>query len=54
VRLGGSNHDVRAVAVTGYAGDQDRARAIAAGNVEHLAKPIETRHLIIQIAAALL
>jgi CheY-like chemotaxis protein len=33
--------DVPALAITGYATEDDRARALAAGFTEHLAKPVD-------------
>ena len=40
-----------AIALTGYAGEKDRERALAAGYNEHLAKPVEPIQLVTAIAA---
>jgi CheY-like chemotaxis protein len=40
-----------AIALTGYAGEKDRERALAAGYDEHLAKPIEPIQLVAAIAS---
>jgi signal transduction histidine kinase len=38
--------DVPALAITGYATEEDRARALAAGFNEHIAKPVDPNELI--------
>jgi PAS domain S-box-containing protein len=40
-----------AIALTGYAGEKDRERALAAGYHEHLAKPVEPIQLVSTIAS---
>jgi len=40
-----------AVALTAYAGDEDRHRALEAGFNEHLSKPIDTKRLLSRLAA---
>jgi CheY-like chemotaxis protein len=47
--LEGPARDVPAIALTAYAGDGDRRRALEAGYQIHLAKPVEP----LQLAAAL-
>lgn len=44
--------EVPAIALTAYATDDDRARALAAGFQVHLAKPIEPEALVRSIAGA--
>jgi signal transduction histidine kinase/DNA-binding response OmpR family regulator len=43
---------IPAVALTAYASNEDRTRALAAGFQTHLAKPVEPRALVISIAEA--
>jgi len=42
---------IPAVALTAYAGSEERARALAAGYLEHLAKPVEPAHLLAVLRA---
>jgi len=42
---------IPAVALTAYARAEDRARALAAGYLEHLVKPVEPAHLLSVLAA---
>jgi CheY-like chemotaxis protein len=49
--LEGAIRDVPAIALTAYAGDGDRQRALAAGFQMHLAKPVEPRELASAVAA---
>ena len=44
--------EIPAVALTAYATDEDRARALAAGFQVHVAKPIEPEALVRSIAGA--
>ena len=41
------------IALTGYGRPEDRARALAAGFVRHVAKPIDTQQLLDVIADAI-
>jgi CheY-like chemotaxis protein len=50
-RLAGPVSRVRAVALTAFARSEDRARALAAGYDAHLAKPVDSRHLIATIGS---
>jgi CheY-like chemotaxis protein len=43
--------DLPAIALTAYAGDGDRQRALAAGFQLHLAKPVEPHDLVSAVAA---
>lgn len=43
--------DVPAIALTGYGGDEDRARATAAGFARHMVKPIDPPELVDVVAA---
>jgi signal transduction histidine kinase/ActR/RegA family two-component response regulator len=49
---GGVNASVPALAVTAYAGAQDRARALAAGFQGHVGKPVKTEELLAAIRRA--
>ncbi len=42
---------IPAVALTAYAGAEERARALAAGYLEHLAKPVEPARLVSVLGA---
>jgi len=42
--------DVPAIALTAYAGEEDRTRALASGYHTHLAKPVEPSALLEAIA----
>jgi len=48
---GAGREQLPAIALTAYAGSEDRARALSAGFQAHLAKPIEPEALITAIAA---
>jgi CheY-like chemotaxis protein len=41
---------IPALALTAYAGEEDRARTCAAGFLAHLAKPVEPDHLVNAVA----
>ncbi|HKI05565.1 MAG TPA: ATP-binding protein [Thermoanaerobaculia bacterium] len=49
--LNGSNGRLPAIALTAYASETDRQRALAAGFQRHLAKPVEAYELISALAA---
>lgn len=49
-RAAWDEHRLPAVALTAYAGAEDRARALSSGFQRHMAKPLEPRELIIVIA----
>ncbi len=49
--LQGELGDLPAIALTAYAGDGDRLRALAAGFQLHLAKPVDSRGLASAVAA---
>ena len=48
----GPGADVPAVALTAYAREDDRRRALAAGFARHLSKPVDARELVRAIAEA--
>ncbi|RPH55227.1 response regulator, partial [bacterium] len=48
--LDGAIRDVPAIALTAYAGEGDRQRALAAGFQMHLAKPVEPLELASAVA----
>jgi PAS domain S-box-containing protein len=50
-RLAGPVSRVRAVALTAFARSEDRAKALAAGYDAHLAKPVDSRHLVATIGS---
>ena len=50
-KLNGRLRDLPAIALTAYAGDGDRQRALAAGFQRHLAKPVEPHELISAVAS---
>jgi CheY-like chemotaxis protein len=43
---------VYAIALSGYAGEEDRARASRAGFLQHLAKPLDVGRLMTTLASA--
>ncbi|HEY9845033.1 MAG TPA: ATP-binding protein, partial [Candidatus Caenarcaniphilales bacterium] len=50
-RLGPSRKMIPAAALTAYAREEDRARALAAGFQQHISKPVEPEQLVALIAA---
>jgi PAS domain S-box-containing protein len=50
-QLAGPISRVRAVALTAFARSEDRAKALAAGYDAHLAKPVDSRHLVATIGS---
>jgi CheY-like chemotaxis protein len=48
--LGGPSHSTPAIALSAYARNEDRARALAAGFQSHVAKPIDERDLVMLVA----
>jgi len=50
-KLGGDRGRIPAIALTAYARDEDRAKAIQAGYQMHMAKPIEAPKLIAMVAS---
>lgn len=48
----GSSSDIPAVAITAYAKDEDRERALSSGFQIYLAKPIELTELVSVVARA--
>ncbi|HSK76048.1 MAG TPA: ATP-binding protein, partial [Thermoanaerobaculia bacterium] len=50
-KLDGHLRDLPAIALTAYAGDGDRQKALAAGFQRHLAKPVEPHELIAAVAS---
>ena len=52
-RLGrGNGGDIPAIALTAYARAEDRMKAVAAGFLMHVAKPVEPAELITMVAGA--
>ena len=49
--LNGRNSSLPAIALTAYAGEIDRQKALAAGFQIHLAKPVEAHDLVSALAA---
>jgi len=49
--LRGPSHATPAIALTAYARNEDRARALAAGFQSHVAKPIDERDLVSLVAS---
>jgi len=45
--------DLPAIALTAFAGPDDRARALASGFLTHIAKPMDMGELINEVAVAL-
>jgi PAS domain S-box-containing protein len=55
IRARGTEHggDVRALALTAFAAEEDRARTRAAGFAEHLAKPVDFEKLLVTVSSLL-
>ena len=49
--LSGRNGSLPAIALTAYAGETDRQKALAAGFQIHLAKPVEAHDLVSALAS---
>jgi signal transduction histidine kinase len=50
-RMRGEGIKAPAIAITAYAGDEDRLRALAAGFLMHMPKPVEPYELVVSIAS---